>query len=268
VEPYVLHDTVVYGPVESRRYGLSLGINLLPFNQKICTLNCVYCQLGWTRKYEAESEEFPSLSQIEREVEGALKGLAQRGDSIEALSMCGNGEPTLHPKFQEAINVLIRLRDTYCQEAKIICFTAGTELHRKKITEALRSIDEVTLKLDAGSCKMMQRVHLPFVPYCADHLSIQARKFENLSIQSCFFTGVVDNTTDEAVEDWLLALRRIHADRIEIYSIDRSPPTDKIKPVTIEKLANIADRERSVLPRADINWYPPPICPDGVSNCQ
>src|SRR5512146_1272414 len=99
-----LHQSVTYGPVRSRRLGQSLGINVLPRHQKVCTFNCSYCQYGWTRNgATSAADTWPDPAVIARNVTMALERFKGRCDLIDRLTLAGHGEPTLHPQFPEVV---------------------------------------------------------------------------------------------------------------------------------------------------------------------
>src|SRR5688572_16316849 len=112
-----LQPGIIYGPVPSRRLGRSLGINLLPAEYKLCSFNCLYCQYGWTKKETftpgERLKDLPSVDAVAAALETALTDLSRDHRKIDAISICGNGEPTLYPALAEVIVKVKNLRDRY-----------------------------------------------------------------------------------------------------------------------------------------------------------
>ena len=117
--PIDLQDSVVYGPIHSRRLGHSLGINLLPLSWKLCDFDCVYCQYGWTPQTPGR-EKIKRVGELEPLIEEAFKGFREAHETIDCITLAGNGEPALHPDFMEIIRATKRLRDIYFPEARYV----------------------------------------------------------------------------------------------------------------------------------------------------
>lgn len=238
-----LCSDIVYGPGPSRRYGTTLGVNLLPPDRKSCRYSCVYCQLGHSRGL-ARPEEHPSPEVVAEAL------TMRRGAAVDAIVLCGNGEPTLHPRFPEVVTALRRARDACFPGRPIVCLTSGSELGRHDVVEALRLLDEVSVKLDAGRCDTLRRVALAEGPVCVDWLTWRIRALADAVIQTCFFDGPVTNATDEEIDSWIAAVARTEARRVDVFTIDRAPPTARLAPVTTARLREIAARLQAALPIA------------------
>ena len=213
----------VYGPVPSRRYGVTLGINLLPLGDKHCTFRCTYCQLG-PEKHHGAPQDFPDVATLEREVTAALKG--QSG--IDALVISGNGEPTLHPQLDAMLATLARLRDQWLPGRDIVVLSAGTELHRPEVRAALRHVDEVAVKLDAGSQAVFEKLDMPWQPLQLDALVagaalLRAQGQPRVVVQTILVRGRVDNTTPDEVTGLLARIAAIAPARVDLYTLDRKP---------------------------------------------
>jgi wyosine [tRNA(Phe)-imidazoG37] synthetase (radical SAM superfamily) len=232
---------IIYGPGPSRRYGTTLGVNLAPSNRKACRLSCVYCQLGHFRGLPKDSE-FPEPAAVGAALEAAT------GAPIDAIVLCGNGEPALHPRFPEVVDELRRARDRAFPRRPIVCLTSGSELGRPEVVEALRLLDEVAVKLDAGRCATLRRVALAEGPVCVDWLTWRIRALGDAVVQTCFFEGPLTNASDEEVDAWIVAVRATEARRVDIFTIDRPPPTERLVPVAPERLQQIAERLRAAVP--------------------
>src|SRR3989338_5291922 len=112
---FPLQDAAVYGPIHSRRYGHSLGINPLPLSYKFCDFDCVYCQYGWTPRHGGEApksiERLKSTVDLFCAIEEAFQRLLRKKTRVDVITIAGNGEPTLHPEFPKLIKGLIKLRN-------------------------------------------------------------------------------------------------------------------------------------------------------------
>lgn len=231
---------IVYGPVPSRRFGLTLGVNLLPSGRKHCSFNCVYCQLGWTdRRFSPLRAEFPSPQAVDEALTAYRNSSAWR-DDVSHVVVSGNGEPTLHPHFEVMTRTLMEFRGRILPAAKLICFTCGSELGRDPIIRALTLYDECHVKWDADACY----VNLP--PRGLDPAMVlkRAGDLDNLIIQSCFVAGAVDNSGEGAVTRWVEDIMRLSPRRVDIYTIDRDTAAEGLSAVPVERLRQIADAAR------------------------
>jgi len=235
-----LGSTIVYGPGPSRRYGITLGVNLSPPDLKACRYSCVYCQLGHSRGLP-EPSAYPTAAVVGEALAAA------HGAAVDAIVLCGNGEPTLHPDFPAVVDVLRRQRDRHFAGRPIVCLTSGSELGRPDVVEALRRLDECSVKLDAGRCSTLRRIALAEGPVCVDWMTWRIRALGDAVIQSCFFDGPVTNATDDEVDAWIEAVRVAEPRRVDVFTIDRPPPTQRLSPLSPERLARVAARLREAV---------------------
>lgn len=245
----ILFDQIVFGPIKSRRLGISLGVNLLPTDSKYCTFNCVYCECGWNRKAE-DGVHLPTREEVAKAME--LKMAAYANAPVEekpnSITYAGNGEPTIHPEFAGIIDDTIRLRNKYLPEAKITVLSNATLLQKGKVFEALSKIDNNVLKLDAGTEEMVKRINLPSPSFNFEKLVEHLESFNgHLIIQTLFLRGsyngkVIDNTTEEEVDAWLKLLEKIKPQYVMIYPIDRETPAEDLQKINKVQLQAIADR--------------------------
>ncbi|OYT16819.1 MAG: radical SAM protein [Bacteroidetes bacterium 4572_77] len=246
-----LFNDIIFGPVSSRRLGISLGVNLLPTDYKFCTFNCVYCECGWTLKADKKIK-LPSPSDVYSELERVLKEYHENKKEINSITFAGNGEPTIHPDFPEIIEQTIKLRDQWMPTAKISVLSNASMLHKTTITNALQKIDQNILKLDAGTeetYKIINKAqnHIKFIDI-VNYL----KAFEgNLIIQTLFLSGEVDqvqfdNTTDKEVEAWLKLLQEIKPKKVMIYPIERDTPAEYLHRINKDKLEEIAKKVESL----------------------
>jgi len=232
---FLFHETV-FGPVMSRRLGVSLGINLLPNDYKYCTFNCIYCECGWTH------------GQKRTLLEDKLKAMQKEDQSPDAITFAGNGEPTIHPGFADIISDTIGLRDQYFPEANITVLSNASMLHRKDVFQALKSVDNNIQKIDAGSEGMFQIINQPSGNLSLEKVVEQLRNFGgNLIIQTLFLRGkhngsTVDNTSDEEIERWITLLKKVNPKYVMIYPIDRATPEQDLEKISFEELSEIAGK--------------------------
>ncbi|MEK7469301.1 MAG: radical SAM protein [Planctomycetota bacterium] len=246
LKPWRLPEGILYGPFPTRRKGRALGVNLLPPGDKACTFNCVYCQCGWTPVDVFRSGEWkakcPSLEDVRKGIEEGFAGLLAEGNAPDAIVVSGNGEPTLYPDFEEAVGLVLAGRDQWFPKTRTMVLTAGTELGRPDIRRACDRLDERCVKLDAGDAKTLKKIDLPLVPFSLDTLVSNCAKLRDVTIQSFFTQGVVDNTKETAIGAWLDRLDEIQPVEVQVYSLDRVPPAKGLKKVARAELESIAAR--------------------------
>lgn len=246
----MLHSSIIYGPVHSRRFGHSLGVNLLPPRRKICNFECVYCECGWTDS--TVKDALPSLDHVKQAMESALATLAAESRPLDHISFAGNGEPTLHPRFHDIIDAALDLRNRFYPKAHVAVLSNATRLSDPKTRDALMKIDDRVLKLDAGSETMFQRLDKPHPGITLDRLTDELCSLHgDLIIQSMFHKGEhegasVDNTVPEEVDAWIERLKRIRPKLVMVYGLDREPPAPGLVKATREELEAIAARVRTI----------------------
>ena len=243
----IIYPSPIFGPVHSRRLGISLGINLQPGDGKLCTFDCIYCECGFNSDHRTRSHR-PTRQEVADSLKQKLQEMASDGRCPDVLTFAGNGEPTLHPDFPAIINDTLLLRDELAPDAKVSVLSNSTQIHRPEIREALMRIDNNILKLDTVDEAYINMVDRP----CGTHYDVRRiiadmELFEgHLVIQSMFMKGVTtsgdtDNTSDRYVLPWLEALRRIRPREVMVYTIDREPPDKHLEKATPEELNRIRD---------------------------
>lgn len=233
-----LQQGVVYGPLTSRRFGNSLGINLLPDDQKVCLFDCVYCQYGPTDMYRKII--FPKLDQIEGEGGAAFSSAQRSGLKVDWIMIAGNGEPTLHPDFPEAVQLISDLRDRYLPKVPLGILSNSSTCYKMKIREGLMKLDGRFMKLDAGSSSLFQTINEPLTAFQWDKIVKGLCRLERIVLQSMFVTGAVDNTGSGDLTDWIKTVRAIKPHSVQIYTVDRPTRDQGILPVSKEVLARIS----------------------------
>lgn len=238
----MLFDSIVYGPIRSRRLGVSLGVNLMPTTAKLCTFDCVYCECGWNQP--VSHPQLPTREQVRAALEYQLSTLDVQPDVI---TFSGNGEPTLHPDFLGIIQDTCALRDQYCPNAKVSVLSNSTQLGRKDVVEALLLCDNRILKLDSAIDTTMQLIDKPVNQHLTVAQIVQwLSLFEgNFTLQTCFLRGeyegrVIDNTTPEELSAWYQIVDILHPKQVMIYVIDRATPLQTLSKVPADEMEAIA----------------------------
>jgi len=245
-----LFDQVIFGPIHSRRLGLSLGVNLLPVDAKICSFNCVYCECGFNTTMQAFN--FPMRSEVKAILTRKLNQMVAAGEIPNTITFSGNGEPTLHPDFEGIIDDTIALRNELCPSAKVSVLSNSTRINKPHIFSALNKVDNNILKFDSAIDHTMKLMDQPVGKNInVAWLTNELQKFKgNLIIQTMFLRGEyqgekIDNTTDIEIEAWLEALKKIRPKQVMIYSIDRDTPVQQLQKVAVSELNTIAERVKS-----------------------
>ncbi|MDR0907590.1 MAG: radical SAM protein [Rikenellaceae bacterium] len=241
-----LYDDVIFGPVHSRRLGVSLGVNLLPLTSKLCSFNCIYCECGWNRAGEAP--RFNSREDVARLLGAKLREMTAQGACPDVITFAGNGEPTLHPAFEAIVDDTIALRDEICPSSKISVLSNGTMIDRESVRRALEKVDNNILKLDSAFDDTVRLIDNPVGAYSVAGVVDNMLKFNGrLIIQTMFLRGEyagqrVDNTTEREVAAWVELVQKVHPRQVMIYTIDRDTPAENLEKVSVSELRAIAAR--------------------------
>lgn len=241
----ILFDEIVFGPIKSRRLGNSLGMNLLPYDGKLCSFNCIYCECGYNEDNRTKSP-LPSRKNVKAALEDKLIKLREENSSIDVITFAGNGEPTMHPEFAEIIDDTIELRNKFYPEAKISVLSNGMHLDKEKVFEALKKVENNILKLDSAYIDTIRLMDQPNSPTYDVNKQIELfKKFEGKFIlQTMFVRGwhnniFLDNTTDNEINAWIEIIKETNPSEVMIYTIDRETPEKKLDKISIEKLKEI-----------------------------
>ena len=240
----VIYPSPIYGPVHSRRLGLSLGVNLMPADGKICTFDCLYCECGFNRDRRTHSPH-PTRQQVTEALEKQLIKMHNDREHPNVLTFAGNGEPTSHPEFSGIIDDTIRLRNRWCPNAKISVLSNATFSGHDDIRQALLKVDNNILKLDTVNMEYIRKVDRPVQPsYDVKDIIENMRWFKgHVIIQTMFMKGDgTDNTSEEYVAPWLEAVKYIQPQEVMVYTIDRETPDQKLRKAPHKELDAIRDR--------------------------
>ncbi len=243
-----LFDEIIFGPVKSRRLGISLGINLLPIDSKLCNFNCIYCECGWTPGKKEMKVSYHPRQIVAEKLEETLQDMIKNEMPLDVITYAGNGEPTMHPDFEEIIDDTIRLRDIYFPKARIAVLSNATLLHKESVVRALKRIKDNILKLDSVFSETIELFNMPLGKFRIEKVIDQLKSFNgNLIIQTMFVRGTyngktVDNTTEKELSAWINALHEIKPQLVMIYTIARDTPSPDLIKVPIEDLNKIKER--------------------------
>ena len=247
MQTVLFHDTV-FGPIHSRRLGISLGINLMPNDGKICSFDCLYCEAGFNAQGPGK-DGISSRESVKRQLKNKLQKMHEAGEKLNVITFSGNGEPTLHPHFAEVVHDTIMLRDRYYPEAKVSVLSNSTMAGKPSVAKALKLVDNNILKLDSAIASTMRIINRPQSPNV-----IPAGIIEDLKqfagqciVQTMMLRGDwegihIDNTTNAEVEALIEAYKVISPCEIMLYSIDRKTPAQSLEKVPIEELREIGKR--------------------------
>lgn len=237
----------MYGPVRSRRLGLSLGVNILPPKGKTCNFDCAYCQYGWTSMSLHEATLWPAPEMIASALSGRLNEAKKRCERIDRLTLAGRGEPTLHPQFPEVVSGLRAVRDRDAPGTPLAILSNSSTTEMRAIRAALLELDERYMKLDAGDPITLRYVNDS--PISCHRIVEALRTVPDLVIQTMFVsdpTGRMDNSGDIAVDPWVRAVVRIAPREVYVSTLDRTPASSLVHPVPDVRLSEIANRVRQV----------------------
>ena len=247
----ILFPAPIFGPVHSRRLGVSLGVNLMPADGKLCSFDCVYCECGFNKPSHSGSKR-PSREQVKTDLEKQLQKMVEEGRLPDVITFAGNGEPTLHPDFAGIIDDTIALRDRYCPQAKVSVLSNATMAFKPDVRDALLKVDNNILKLDTVDPDFIQLVDRPVGKFDVNKIIDDLAAFHGkVIVQTMFLKGKykgrdVDNTGDYYVTPWLKALEKIKPEAVMVYTIDRETPAHELLKATPAELDAIVARIKAL----------------------
>lgn len=234
----MLFNSIVYGPIRSRRLGISLGVNLMPTTAKLCSFDCVYCECGWNKDGAVEGRRFPDLQEVEQALTSKISKAAAEGVPVDSITFSGNGEPTMHPDFAQIIDVTLKLRDEYFPDAKVSVLSNATLLGREDVAQALMRVDNPILKIDASSQELVEKINKPVGTYKLADVIDNMKKFEgNFILQTMFLRSEdFDTVASGALEAWRDIVRMLRPRQVMVYTIDRETPDKSLGKYTVEEM--------------------------------
>ncbi len=255
----VLFHSTIYGPIHSRRLGMSLGINLMPNDGKICSFDCLYCEAGFNAQGPGK-DGVPTREAVKRQLKRKFEEMKATGQTLDVITFSGNGEPTLHPEFSKVVEDVMRLRTQYYPEAKVSVLSNSTMAGKPAIAKALLKVDNNILKLDSAFPRTFRLINRPVSPnILPEGVIADLKKFsgqcivQTIMVRGEFEGQHFDNTTDEELDALLNAYRQIEPREVMLYSIDRKTPAENLEKVSKEELERIAKRFRDAGIKVQVN---------------
>lgn len=242
-----LYNNIIFGPVQSRRLGVSLGVNLLPIESKLCSFDCIYCECGWNGDHIG-LRRFNKREDVKTMLASTLQKMSDEGRLPDVITFAGNGEPTMHPEFEQIIDDTIALRDEFCPSAKVSVLSNATQIHREDVCRALRRVDNNILKLDSAFDATVRLMNNPAAGYSVADTVERMKHFSGqMTLQTMFLRGEyqgqhIDNTSPEEVAAWLELVKEISPRQVMVYSLDRDTPCKTLEKVSREELMVIAQQ--------------------------
>ena len=243
----IIYPSPIFGPVHSRRLGVSLGVNLMPADGKVCSFDCIYCECGFNKDFKPKSKR-PTREEVREALTAVLKQRHEEGKELNVITFAGNGEPTGHPEFSAIISDTIEARNKYFPEARIAVLSNATNIGKPDVHNALMKVDDNIQKLDTISPLYINKVDRPVSPsYNVDKVIHDLKMFNgHVIIQTMFRKGTyngesVDNTSSEYIQPWIEAVKEIKPQKVMIYTIDRETPAHGLKKAEPEVLDAIRD---------------------------
>lgn len=247
----VLFHSTIFGPIHSRRLGVSLGVNLTPDDGKVCSFDCLYCEAGLNAQGPGTTG-LPPRQKVAADLETKLSSMHQAGEPLDVITFSGNGEPTMHPDFNGIIDDTLRLRDKYYPRAKVSVLSNATQLNKPAVVEALRRVDNNILKLDSAIDSTVRTLDRPLSPSYSVANVIEGMKqfsgqciIQTMILRGTYEGAAIDNTTPAEVESLVKAAIEVAPHEVMLYSIDRKTPIETLTKVNRDELEAIADKYRA-----------------------
>ena len=244
----ILFHEIVYGPVRSRRMGTSLGVNLLPYDGKLCSFDCIYCECGFNKDFRTKTK-LPSRENVQNAIKNKLQLLKKENTKLDVITFAGNGEPTMHPDFSGIIDDTIALRNQLAPEAKISVLTNGVNTGKERVFSALQKIENPILKLDSAFDETVRLIDQPNSPdySVTKQVELYKRFNGNFILQTMFLRGefdgkTVDNLSEKEISAWLEIVKILNPREVMIYTIDRETPAKHLEKASSSELQSIAEK--------------------------
>ena len=233
----MMRETLVFGPIFSRRLGASLGINLLPEKGKLCNFDCIYCECGWNKDGRGDTR-LPSAEELRAALDAKLRACRDAGERIDSITFSGDGEPTLNPAFAPIIDITLSLRDRLYPEAQVSVLSNATRLDDPAVFAALRKVDNPILKLDAADDASVRAVNGPQGRYSVADVIAGMRRFEgDFILQTMFLRGPgFDSSAPEVLLPWMDVVRDLHPRKVMVYTLAREAPAQGLEAFTAAQM--------------------------------
>ena len=235
-----MRESIVFGPIRSRRLGSSLGINVLPERGKLCNFDCIYCECGWNRDGRDDTR-IPCAADLREALEAKLAECRASGIDIDSITFSGDGEPTINPDFPEMVDITLALRDRYYPQARVSVLSNATMVHKDAVFEALRKVDNPILKIDAPTTGLARKINNPAPGYRVEDVVEALKRFEGgFVLQTMFLrSDDFDSSSPEVLEGWMDIVRLLHPREVMVYTIDRETPQQGLRKFTPEEMRSL-----------------------------
>ncbi len=220
--------------------GDSLGINLLPEKGKICSFDCIYCECGWNKDGRNDTR-LPSAEKVRNDLETKLKQCQANQINIDSITFSGDGEPTLNPEFPQIIDDTIRLRNQYYPNSKITVLSNATRVHLPEVFNALRKVDNPTMKIDAPTNDLVEKINHPAPGYDINKVVEALKQFNGDFIMQTMFlkSKDFDSSSPEVLNGWMDIVRLLKPREVMVYTIDRPTPEEGLQKFTVEEMRRL-----------------------------
>lgn len=220
--------------------GDSLGINLLPEKGKICSFDCIYCECGWNKDGRNDTR-LPSAEKVRNDLETKLKQCQANQINIDSITFSGDGEPTLNPEFPQIIDDTIRLRNQYYPNSKITVLSNATRVHLPEVFDALRKVDNPTMKIDAPTNDLVEKINHPAPGYDINKVVEALKQFNGDFIMQTMFlkSKDFDSSSPEVLNGWMDIVRLLKPREVMVYTIDRPTPEEGLQKFTVEEMRRL-----------------------------
>lgn len=220
--------------------GDSLGINLLPEKGKICSFDCIYCECGWNKDGRNDTR-LPSAEKVRNDLETKLKQCQANQINIDSITFSGDGEPTLNPEFPQIIDDTIRLRNQYYPNSKITVLSNATRVHLPEVFNALRKVDNPTMKIDAPTNDLIEKINHPALGYDINKVVEALKQFNGDFIMQTMFlkSKDFDSSSPEVLNGWMDIVRLLKPREVMVYTIDRPTPEEGLQKFTVEEMCRL-----------------------------
>lgn len=222
---------LVYGPLESRRLGRSLGINLARPGRTTCSFRCVYCEFPREEGCDAYGD-WPTPSAVG----SALARALPRCGRLDSITISGSGEPTEHPQLGAIVSRVMREARRARSEVPVRILTNGATAIRPEVRRALDRLDERIVTLDAGA----KEVDRPEARSPLGGALYGVSLLRSITVQSCFIDGAVSNVGERTVSEWVDILGELRPRAVQIFTMSRRPALMDVRPVSAARLKEIA----------------------------
>lgn len=246
---------MIFGPVASRRLGLSLGVDLVP--HKTCDFDCIYCECGRTTDFVTEPGLFNRAGPILAELREVLEGQEQR---LDFVTLSGAGEPTLNSELGPIVAGIKELT-----QAKLAAITNSSLLHRPEVMEALGPVDVLMPSLDSALEETFQRINRPHPAVTLEKIlsglyALRSNFKGRVWLEILLVAGVNDSPRE--IEALIRESKKIDPDRIQLNTVDRPPADQGVEPLPFERLQELA---KEFGPKAEVIARPRPTFRPGRS---